>query len=205
MTDKANPSQEYKDLVDSYKVMHKEEDKFKGISLVPLVPTIHNIIKNNNCKTLLDYGCGKAIPYSDKHKDLKLVKPVQELWDIESFDLYDPGFPAYEKIPTGKYDIVISTDVLEHIPEQDLDWVIEKILSYATKAVFLNVSCIPAVKSFKEGKFKGRNVHVSVFDEEWWIKKLSKIWSKKQNIKVYATFHTSKGNYGICLKKRGDK
>ena len=49
------PSQEYHDLIDSYKVLHQEEGKFKGISLVPLVPTLMSLVKENNCKTLLDY------------------------------------------------------------------------------------------------------------------------------------------------------
>ena len=34
MITKENPSQEYKDLVDAYKVLHKEEGKFKGISFL---------------------------------------------------------------------------------------------------------------------------------------------------------------------------
>ena len=43
------PSQEYHDLIDSYKVLHQEEGKFKGISLVPLVPTLIHLIKENKC------------------------------------------------------------------------------------------------------------------------------------------------------------
>jgi len=205
MITKENPSQEYKDLVDAYKVLHKEEDKFKGISLVGNVPIIYNIIKDNNCKTLLDYGCGKAIPYNtERHKELKLVKPVQELWEIDSFSLYDPGFEEYNKIPTGKYDIVICTDVLEHIPEQDLEWVLKRIFNYATKAVYLNISCVPAIKTFKEGKFKDRNVHVSVFDKDWWVKKIAPIWNVDTSIKTYITLDTKEGKIGMCLKKKGE-
>ena len=47
------PSQEYHDLIDSYKVLHQEEGKFKGISLVPLVPTLMSLIKENDCKLYL--------------------------------------------------------------------------------------------------------------------------------------------------------
>ena len=90
------PSQEYYDLIDSYKVLHEEEGKFKGISLVPLVPTLIHVTKENNCKTLLDYGCGKAIPYDkDRCKEVGLRNPVQELCNIESFDLYDPAYEKY--------------------------------------------------------------------------------------------------------------
>ena len=93
---KLKPSEDYYDLLDSYKKLHKEEGKFRGISLVPLVPTLMNIIKENKYKSLLDYGCGKAIPYSKKEcKSIGLRKPVQELCNLDSFDLYDPAYPKY--------------------------------------------------------------------------------------------------------------
>ena len=53
IVDKANPSQDYKDLINSYKELHKNEGTFKGISLRPLVPSLHKIIKNN----LHTYDC----------------------------------------------------------------------------------------------------------------------------------------------------
>ena len=49
---KLKPSEDYHDLLDSYKKLHKEEGKFRGISLVPLVPTLMNIIKENKYKSL---------------------------------------------------------------------------------------------------------------------------------------------------------
>ena len=38
------PSQDYYDLIDSYKKLHEQEGKFKGISLIPLVPTLMKIV-----------------------------------------------------------------------------------------------------------------------------------------------------------------
>tara|TARA_R100001082_G_scaffold37249_1_gene19603 strand:- start:255 stop:920 length:666 start_codon:yes stop_codon:yes gene_type:complete len=205
MINKENPSQEYKDLVESYKVLHKGEGKFQGHSLLPCIPYIHKAIIKNNCKTLLDYGCGKALPYNNKrYKELKLVKPIQDLWELNSYSLYDPGYEEYSKIPTGKYDMVICTDVLEHIPEQDLEWVLKKIFNYATKAVYLNISCQPAIKHFQEGKFKGRNVHVSVFNEKWWIEKIGPIWSTDTSIKTYLKLDTKEDSLSLCFKRKGE-
>jgi hypothetical protein len=42
---KLKPSKDYYDLLDSYKELHKEEGKFRGISLVPLVPTSNKYYK----------------------------------------------------------------------------------------------------------------------------------------------------------------
>ena len=74
------PSQDYYDLIDSYKKLHEQEGKFKGISLIPLVPTLMKIVKDNDCKTLLDYGCGKAIPYDkERCREVDLRNPIRML------------------------------------------------------------------------------------------------------------------------------
>jgi len=196
------PSEDYYDLLDSYKKLHKEEGKFRGISLVPLVPTLMNITKENKCKSLLDYGCGKAIPYSKKEcKSIGLRKPVQELCNLDSFDLYDPAYPKYNKLSKKKYDIVVCTDVMEHIAEQDIDYVLKDILSHSKKAVFLNISCQPALKHFKEGKFKGHNVHISVFDGKWWSDKVKNIWNKFKHLKIYIICVGKDYTHVDCIKK----
>ena len=196
------PSQEHHDLIDSYKVLHQEEGKFKGISLVPLVPTLMSLVKENNCKTLLDYGCGKAIPYDkDRCKEVDLRHPIQKLCNLKSFDLYDPAYEKYATLPNKKYDIVVCTDVLEHIAEQDIDYVLTEILSHSKKIVFLNISCQPALKHFKEGKFKGKNVHISVFDPSWWGHKIGNIWNKFNHLKVYTLCETKEGTHATCIKK----
>ncbi len=196
------PSQEYHDLIDSYKVLHQEEGKFKGISLVPLVPTLMSLVKENNCKTLLDYGCGKAIPYDkNRCKEVDLRHPIQKLCNLKSFDLYDPAYEKYSKLSKKKYDIVVCTDVLEHIAEQDIDYVLTEILSRSKKIVFLNISCQPALKHFKEGKFKGKNVHISVFDPSWWGHKIGNIWNKFNHLKVYTLCETKEGTHATCIKK----
>ena len=196
------PSQEYHDLIDSYKVLHQEEGKFKGISLVPLVPTLMSLVKENNCKTLLDYGCGKAIPYDkNRCKEVDLRHPIQKLCNLKSFDLYEPAYEKYTTLPNKKYDIVVCTDVLEHIAEQDIDYVLTEILSHSKKIVFLNISCQPALKHFKEGKFKGKNVHISVFDPSWWGHKIGNIWNKFNHLKVYTLCETKEGTHATCIKK----
>ena len=196
------PSEDYYELINSYKKLHKEKGKFQGISLIPLVPTLINITKENNCKTLLDYGCGKAVPYIKKKcTELGIIKPIQELCNLDSFDLYDPAYPKYNKLYNKKYDIVICTDVMEHIAEQDIDYVLKDILSHSKKTVFLNISCQPALKHFKEGKFKGQNVHVSVFDGHWWSDKVKNIWNNFKHLKIYMVCVGKDYTHIDCIKK----
>jgi len=120
---------------------------------------------------------------------------------LESFDLYDPAYKKYATLPDKKYDIVVCTDVLEHIAEQDIDYVLTEILSRSKKIVFLNISCQPALKHFKEGKFKGKNVHISVFDPSWWGHKIGNIWNKFNHLKVYTLCETKEGTHATCIKK----
>ena len=196
------PSEDYYELINSYKKLHKEKGKFQGISLIPLVPTLINITKENNCKTLLDYGCGKAVPYMKKKcKELGIRRPIQELCNLDSFDLYDPAYPKYNKLYNKKYDIVICTDVMEHIAEQDIDYVLKDILSHSKKTVFLNISCQPALKHFKEGKFKGQNVHESVFNGHWWSDKVKNIWNNFQHLKIYMVCVGKDYTHIDCIKK----
>ena len=196
------PSQDYYDLIDSYKKLHEQEGKFKGISLIPLVPTLMKIVKDNDCKTLLDYGCGKGLPYDkERCREVDLRNPIQELCNLDSFDLYDPAYPKYNKLYNKKYDIVICTDVMEHIAEQDIDYVLKDILSHSKKTVFLNISCQPALKHFKEGKFKGQNVHVSVFDGHWWSDKVKNIWNNFKHLKIYMVCVGKDYTHVDCIKK----
>ena len=201
------PSEEYKELLDAYKVMHKDERAFMGISLIPLTYVIKQIFDDNKIKSFLDYGCGKGLLYTkdfkktdkgSKYPDLK--QPIQDTLGIKEFALYDPAYPEHDKLPTKKYDMVICTDVLEHIPEEDLDWVIRELCSFSQSTMFINVSTLPAKKTFKTGKYKGENVHVTVHDHKWWLNKVSEIWNDNKNLKIYLTSTSNEGIMGTCIK-----
>ena len=45
------PSQEYEELIDAYKIMHKDERAFMGISLIPLTYIIKSIFEENKVKS----------------------------------------------------------------------------------------------------------------------------------------------------------
>ena len=57
-------------------------------------------------QSLLDHGTGQGGLISTLTQDKSLQINAQG---------YDPGVPIFSKIPTSKYDIVTSIDVLEHI------------------------------------------------------------------------------------------
>ena len=148
-------------------------------------------LANNKCHSLLDYGCGKG----------NVFKNIQKKFPLIDCRGYDPGVPEYAVMPEIPAELVICTDVLEHIAEQDIDYVLTQILSRSNKVVFLNISCRPAVKHFKEGKFKGKNVHISIFDPSWWGHKIGNIWNNFNHLKIYTLCDTKEGTHATCIKK----
>ena len=204
---KDKPSEKYLELIEAYKHLHEDETKFTGISIVPFVVDLYSIIQYNKCKSLLDYGCGKAVGYTQNFKDIDPKKkipnfnvPLHTYWGIEDLSLYDPGTLEYPTLPSKKVDVVLCTDVLEHIPEDDLGWLIRDIFNLSNKVVFLNVSTVLAIKTFTSGKYKGENVHVSVFDHTWWVDKIKTIHKDYKKLKIYLTSTSKEGIMGTCIK-----
>ena len=146
--DRENPSPRYREMETMYQQMHSEGDiknaieaekTFDGRSLREHVPIIGKWIEESQSKTLLDYGCGKAGLYeqaTSQTPDGQTLKGLKAIWGLDEICLYDPGYSPYQEFPTGQFDAVISTDALEHITKEDMDWVVDEILRFSRKFVF---------------------------------------------------------------------
>lgn len=154
----------YKKYLGLAQKMHMRESAWDGHSLVPHISAINSIIAEQKIKTALDYGCGKAKFHPAEWSSL--------------FTKYDPGYPLYDKEPVGKYDLVICTDVMEHIPEDSVEYVIERLFSFARKHVYVNVCTRPAGKKLANGE----NAHVTVKPQKWWDAVFEKISSNYPDI-----------------------
>jgi hypothetical protein len=173
---RASPSPRYRRLLEQYHLMHTQgdtrlglspENTFPGQSLPPQAPHIRRLLVETQTRTLLDYGCGKGQQY----RPFRIVDPkvgefpdIKSYWGISDVHCYDPGYPPYSQVPSGTFDGVICTDVLEHCPEEDVPWIVAELFSYATKFVFANVACFPARKRLPSGG----NAHCTVKSPRWW-------------------------------------
>lgn len=144
-----------------YKELHKKQ-KFSGYSLLKYVPEIIHLTQNSNINSILDFGCGQAGCWFDYN--------LYKLLQLKRFGLYDPGVEKFSALPDVAYDMVICTDVLEHVPEHLLDTVLEQIFSRAKKIVFLSISTRLASKKLPNGD----NAHATVKPIQWWLDKLKK-------------------------------
>lgn len=145
-------------IIQQYRYLH-EQGRFPGFSLREHIPEIAEMVKTHEAKTLLDYGCGKASCWLQEGADKEVgIMPA----------LYDPGYEPLSKRPSGKFDGVICTDVLEHC--EDPDWVIADIKSFATKFIFLAISCLPSGPRKKLPD--GRPLHICVKPPAWWRERI---------------------------------
>lgn len=190
-----NPSPRYRELLELYVTMHahgapeqgdRAEDMFAGTSLRPHVEAVGHLVRGTGSHTLLDYGCGKARLYGAPAKAFGGAPgtTLQQHWGLDAITLYDPAYPEHDDLPAGTFDGVISTDVLEHIPEEDVPWILDEIFGYAKKFVYLNVACYPAKKILPNGE----NAHCTIQPQEWWLARVAEITAERDPIQTTLVF-----------------
>jgi len=172
-----NPSPRYIELLSLYKQLHVEgikekgllpENTFPGQSLPPQAIKIKRLIDISKAETILDYGAGKGLQYGPMKIQLDgrptNFESILEFWKVKIVHCYDPGYSPFSTLPDQQFDGVISTDVLEHCPEEDIYWVINEIFRFSIKFVFANIACYPALKTLPNGE----NAHCTIKPINWW-------------------------------------
>ena len=117
----------------------------------------------NRPLTVLDFGAGKQ----------SLGKYVLEMCEVyglphkPKWTNYDPAVPGIDQLPTKQFDIVVSSDVLEHIEPDCLDNVIETLDALCARTQFHSIACDPAGLIMPDG----RNAHLICERLDWWLDK----------------------------------
>ncbi|WP_339850827.1 class I SAM-dependent methyltransferase [uncultured Nisaea sp.] len=178
---RTNPSPRYTALLELYKSMHAEgfernedgvvanvraEEAYPGQQLLSHIGRIRELINKHGAATVLDYGCGKGAQYRTVQLRDQNGKTgtVQQYWGVSEIRLYDPGVPSFSRLPKAASDGVVCTDVLEHIPEADLPWVVGELYSLSRKFVYAAIACYPARAILPSGD----NAHETVQSPDWW-------------------------------------
>jgi hypothetical protein len=180
---RANPSSRYSNLLAEYKKMHSgSETVFAGGSLAEHLPEIRKLVAETGSRTLLDYGSGKGALYELRDHELKHIGKIRSVVDylgIDHVTCYDPAVPEFMSFPDARFDGVISTDALEHVPEDDMYWVVGEMFATADKFVFANVASFPAKKTLPSGE----NAHATQRDTTWWAELLRDISAKRPAVR----------------------
>lgn len=122
-------------------------------------PAVRGLALTHQCATILDYGCGQG----------KLAAAVRPGLENVVVTEYDPAIPGKDDIEKGaQFDLVVCTDVLEHVEPDRLAVVINHLFKLSTKLVFMVIATRPSNKFFPDG----RNVHLTIEPATWWWERI---------------------------------
>jgi hypothetical protein len=119
---------------------------------------VADLVKAYGAWSVLDYGAGQGT------LAVKVKELVPSAVRVTS---YDPAVPEFRHWPCFA-DLVVSTDVLEHVEPERLNSVLKHIRGLARKAVFLVIATRPSNKTLTDG----RNAHLILEQDEWWMERL---------------------------------
>jgi len=144
-------------FVDQYRRLHSDHKDY-GKSSDKKVRMVLSLVDDLSAKSVLDYGCGKS----------SLMDGVRSRRPI-SVGRYDPAIDEFMEKPEGKFSLVVCTDVMEHIPEDDVSAVLDDIRGLSENA-FFSISTRKAKATLPDGQ----NAHATVRDSEWWLGSIRK-------------------------------
>lgn len=119
------------------------------------------VIQETGAKSVLDYGCGKG----------HLFKMLQNHLSGISAMGYDPAIQKFSTLPEPA-DLVVCTDVLEHVEPEHLDAVLQHLRGLSKKAF----CCYVATRVGNKKLGDGRNAHLIVQEDAWWENKLRAVF-----------------------------
>lgn len=126
--------------------------------------------------TILDYGCGRG---TFKKRLLEHTK-----YEAHEVTEYDPGIIGKDELPQPA-DIVVCTDVLEHVEAALLPNVLNHLKSLARHGLFLIIASGPA----REVLPNGQNAHLIQKSPHWWLRKLEEFDLKPTRTKIEKGLH----------------
>ena len=135
------------------KEMHENASNWGRTSEIPVL--VEKYISELNIESILDFGCGKG----------EILKLIEKRYpNIKTYG-YDP---AFNDVLPEKIDMVISTDVLEHIEPEKLDETINDLRNRTNIVQYHLIACHKATAVLPDG----RNAHLIIKTPDWWQRKL---------------------------------
>ncbi len=142
-------------ISDSYRQLNQElhkQNQFYGVGGGKHAKVVKDLTEKLKTQSVLDYGCGKG------HLAKELNFPIWE---------YDPAIPGKNQAPRPA-DIVICTDVLEHIEPEHLLGVLSDLKRVVKQIGYFTIHTGPAGKTLPDG----RNTHLIQKGRQWWKNRL---------------------------------
>jgi hypothetical protein len=146
-----------------------------GLSGQRWTPTVLNVCNVVGSRDILDYGCGQ------RTLERTLGFPIRN---------YDPCIPGLDAAPEPA-DVVVCTDVLEHVEPDCLDDVLDDLARVTRRIAFIVIANRPAKKTLPDG----RNAHLIQQPASWWMPRLEKRFQVSQ-------LKEMEGEFAVVLRPR---
>lgn len=140
------------EYIELQKDLHDTENYGVGMNADECAMIVKGLLESGS---VLDYGCGQGY-----------LKRFLTEYEVEE---YDPAIEGKDDLP-ARADIVVCSDVMEHIEPACLDDVLNHIRSLTKKTVIFVISTRPAGKHLSDG----RNAHLIIENATWWKSKVEK-------------------------------
>lgn len=123
--------------------------------------------RNGACASILDYGAGQgSLGRELRGRGFAVAD-------------YDPAVEAMAA-PPSPADLVVCTDVLEHVEPEKVDAVVEHLAELTRVAAFVVISIVPTAKTLSDG----RQAHISLHPPGWWAARLSRRFRIVEELQV---------------------
>lgn len=151
----------FPDMISSeYKKMISDINGTENFGKRKKIPKfLESFISTVEVKSIIDFGCGVG----------NLITTLSERYPDKTISGYDPGNEIYNTMPNNTFDLLVSTDVLEHIEPEFLDKTLE-FLSSKSQYVYHLIALEPSSVTLPDG----RNAHLILESPSWWKNKFIK-------------------------------
>lgn len=112
---------------------------------------VSELAQKHEARSVLDYGCGQG----------SLAQALRQALVVRE---YDPAIPGKDEPPQEAYDLVVCTDVLEHIESDKIHSVLQHLSSVTGRLLFAVISLVPTSKTLSNGQ----QAHILLRSEAWW-------------------------------------
>lgn len=137
------------------------------------IVTRYKLQKNQKC---LDLGCGRAT-LSNYFTDYTGVDVssyiIEQNKKTKKGIFYNCSLDDISMLKNNQYEVIICSDVMEHIPENKLDGVLYSISKMSTKMFYFDISLRKSV--FLDSQ--GNNLHLSVLSKDTWLNYFQKYFT----------------------------
>lgn len=148
-------------LVQQYRVIHATKRYGPGGLKPEWIEVYKRLTRNLEVRTVLDYGCGRS-------------RDIESLWPQAYHGFYDPAIPGIDKLPERSFSLGYCTQVMEHIPEEEVEETFRRMLKLSPWWVF-SIHKRPANQILPNGE----NAHCTQRNEMWWAGEAQAVFGGK--------------------------